>query len=192
MNSKRRCKHCGDYERVTKGFKSPCGLFFCNRGHAAKWAIEKHSKERQKESRKKRAKQKKDFYRKDVKTRKKAAKDACHKYIRERDKRESCICCDRPLGKNHDAGHFLESGNNSKLRYDEDNIHSQSVYCNRYKGGDSGDYEKKLRVKIGDKRVDFLLMNRGCIVKRTANDYSSIEQHYKNKLRELKMRTDNE
>ena len=125
------------------------------------------------------------FYENDIKTRKKAAKVACHKYIRTRDKNNGCICCDRPLGKNFDAGHFLESGNNSFLRYHEDNIHAQSVHCNQYKGGDSGDYEANLRLKIGDERVDWLKANKGGVVKRTAVDYKAIEVYFKEKLKQL-------
>ena len=114
-----------------------------------------------------------------------AAKKACHDYIKARDLGSSCICCHRPLGNNYDSGHFLESGNNPKIRYHEDNIHSQSVYCNRYKGGDSGDYELNLRAKIGNARVDWLKTQKGGTVKRTPSDYKEIELHYKNKIKLL-------
>jgi len=134
---------------------------------------------------KKDAKQKRDFYDNDIKTRKKAVKTACHAYIRERDRGLPCICCGRALGAKYDAGHWQESGNNSSLRYHEDNIHAQNVHCNQYKGGDSDDYEGRLRLKIGDERVDYLLSNKGGIVKRTAQDYKDIENHYKEKLKAL-------
>lgn len=121
-----------------------------------------------------------------LKTRKRAAKEACHAYIRERDKNELCICCKKPLGENYNAGHFLESGNNPVTRYDEDNIHGQTVYCNNFKGGDSGDYETNLRKKIGNERVDALKGKRSGTVKRTPDDYAEIERYYKDKLKELR------
>jgi hypothetical protein len=131
------------------------------------------------------ARLKKEFYENDINTRSKAAKLACHAFIRERDKHQGCICCGRELGAKYDAGHWLESGNYSAVRYHEDNIHAQSVYCNQYKGGDSGDYEKNLRNKIGDERVDRLLSQKNVSVKRTAEDYREIEVHYKAKIKLL-------
>lgn len=134
---------------------------------------------------KKHAQRKRKFYDSDLKTRKKAAKIACHSYIRERDRGLTCICCGRALGPKYDAGHWLESGNYSATRYDEDNIHGQNVHCNQYKGGDSGDYEKNLRIKIGDFRVDALIAKKNITVKRTAQDYHDIENSYKHKLKLL-------
>jgi len=88
------------------------------------------------------------------------------------------------------AGHWLESGNNPIIRYNENNINSQLAYCNTYKGGDSGDYEANLRLKIGDRKVDQLKRFkgskiRGKVLKRTADDYRAIEKHYKQKLKDM-------
>tara|TARA_R110000822_G_scaffold306272_1_gene432421 strand:+ start:266 stop:802 length:537 start_codon:yes stop_codon:yes gene_type:complete len=128
---------------------------------------------------------KKKFRLSDLKTRKAAAKTACHSYIKARDLGNLCICCNRPLGKNYDSGHFLESGNNPKIRFDEDNIHSQSVYCNRHKGGDSDDYRGNLVKKIGLERVERLESMKGGTVKRTPQDYQAIEDCYKAKIKQL-------
>ena len=128
---------------------------------------------------------KKVFRASDLKLRKKAAKMACHKFIRERDKGNLCICCDRPLGDKFDAGHYMESNNNPLLRYNEDNIHAQSVYCNQYKGGNSDDYRGNLIRKIGIERVETLELKKGKGVKRTCDDYAEIEKHYKDKLKQL-------
>lgn len=89
------------------------------------------------------------------------------------------------------AGHWLESGSNSILRFNENNIHSQARRCNFFKGGDSGDYEKNLRLKIGDKKVDQLIRFkgsklRGKQLKRNASDYKEIELYYKKKIKDLK------
>lgn len=142
-------------------------------------------KKAEKSVKKTHAKQKRNFYENDLKTRKEAAKAACHSYIRARDKDQPCICCGRPLGSKYDAGHFLESGNNPKIRYHEDNIHAQSVYCNQYQGGNSDDYPGRLLAKIGQERFDYLKANKGGTIKRTCQDYKDIEKHYKQKLKEL-------
>ena len=130
------------------------------------------------------------FYASDLKTRKKAAKMACHSYIRERDKGKGCICCGRPLGAKYDAGHYLESGNNPRIRYDERNIHAQNVYCNQYQGGDSDDYRGNLIKKIGLLAVKDLESLKGGTIKRTCEDYKEIESYYKNKLKCLLNKTD--
>jgi hypothetical protein len=181
----RKCKQCGVKSAMEKAIRINL-KWFCDYDCATSWAKEKAITSYAKERKQKNAKFKSDFYDNDVKTRKAAAKKACHAFIRYRDRNDSCICCDLKLGDKFDAGHFLESGNNSFLRYHADNIHGQSVHCNQYKGGDSGDYERNLRKKIGDARVDYLLANKGGIVKRTAKDYRDIQDDYELRLKRLK------
>lgn len=179
MPRNHKCKAKGCNHTVDRTYSSTTQV--CSVSCAVAWGREKEAKKADKEHRAR----KKDFYANDLKTRVKYAKQACHAYIRLRDKDLKCICCDRPLGKNYDAGHFLESGNNPGLRFDEDNIHAQAVYCNQYQGGNSGDYEGNLRKKIGDERVDRLKSLKGGTMKRTAQDYKAIEDHYKAKIKEL-------
>lgn len=145
----------------------------------------KEKEKREKADRKTHAENKRKFKQGDVKTRKAAAKKACHDYIKLRDRGCLCICCGAPLDEDCHAGHWQESGNNPKIRFDEDNIHAQNVYCNFYKGGDSGSYEKHLRIKIGDERVDRLLSMKGGTIKWTAETYKDIEDKYKAKIKEL-------
>lgn len=179
-----KCGGCKErFPRETM-IKTPRGNFH-NLQCAASTGIKRAEVAKAKEIKQKDAKQKRDFYDNDLKTRKKAAKAACHLYIRTRDKNDPCICCGRPLGKNFDAGHFLESGNYSHLRFDERNIHAQSVYCNQHKGGNSDDYEARLRVKIGDAAVDEMKTSKNKITKRTVKDYKDIEMYYKDKFKGL-------
>lgn len=189
----RKCKQCKNEIPKVKdcpnfiGKKGYCDVD-CMAAHGLSKARDAAAKKERKDHRAAKAvdaERKRKFYAGDIKTRKAAAKRACHLYIRTRDKEQPCICCGRPLGKNFDAGHFLESGNNPLLRYNEDNIHAQSVYCNQYNGGDSDDYAGRLRLKIGDARVDYLIASKGGAVKRTADDYKEIENHYTKKLKEL-------
>lgn len=188
-----RCKHCKTLKQKESMITINMSRF-CDRQCAIDYALDKEvqkrisakvKKEAEREAKKKHARRKRAFYENDVKTRKKAAKTACHEYIRTRDFGQPCICCGRELGQKYDAGHFIESGNNPRIRYDEDNIHAQSVYCNQYKGGNSDDYRGRLIQKIGLERVLRLESMKGGIVKRTAQDYKDIQAHYENKLKAL-------
>lgn len=185
---KRKCPQCKSYNAPEDGVLIRNSLY-CNMDCAvlkAKQGIPKGRAIKAKAEKKEHSKKKKAFYQSDLKTRKAAAKYWCHRYIKLRDQHEkTCICCDRPLVGSIDSGHWLESGNNPVIRYHEDNIHSQLTYCNNYQGGDSGDYEKNLRAKIGDERVDYLKSQKGKSIKRTAQDYIEIENHYKAKCKEL-------
>lgn len=162
---------------------SPGGKF-CNNEHRIEWAIENQSKGRDKIDkfeRKQITKAKKNK----LKTRKEAAKKACHDFIRARDSGKGCICCGKPLGQNFHAGHWQESGNNPQIRYDEDNIHGQRLDCNLFRGGDSGNYKENLINKIGQSRVNALLNLKGGTMKRSPDDYRMIESYYKQELKKL-------
>ena len=187
MTAKRKCKYCGffSYEMIKVNTGS-----FCNTAHAISWGRKKAEKDRErkankviKEDNKKHAAKKREYYDNDIKTRKKAAKKVCHDYIRDRDKNDSCICCGKPLGDNYHAGHFLESGNNPLVRYDENNIHGQRLDCNFFKGGDSGEYKERLINKIGVFEYQCLMHKKGGTDKRTAQDYKAIELYFKDKIK---------
>jgi hypothetical protein len=194
LSETRKCRQCAVKKPIKEAYYRGIS-WFCSIDHAVEFAKTKAANDAKKARKQANAEFDRKFYEQDPKTREKAARASCHKYIRERDKYNGCICCGRPLGKNFDAGHFLESGNNSFLRYHEDNIHAQSVHCNQFKGGDSGDYEANLRLKIGYDRVDWLKANKGSgkdangnLLKRDADDYKAIEAYYKEKLKELEKR----
>lgn len=184
MANKRKCKlkSCGKMSRG--GMVVQMG-YYCNIDHAIAYAKENAPKARAKAEKRVDVERARKFYDSDIKTRKKAAKDACHRYIRARDYGKPCPCCGEPLDADFHAGHFHESGKYSFIRYHEDNIHGQRVQCNLYKGGDSGDYERNLRIMIGDERVDWLRANRNTVIKRTAEDYKAIEAEYTRKYKEL-------
>lgn len=193
--SKLKCKYCKEYAPREQLIITPSGKF-CNDNCMMTWIKEEQEKRRLKAIQKaystggrKKGKSKKNCEN-DLKTRKKAAKDSCHAYIRERDKGKLCPCCDKPLGDNYHAGHYLESGNNPKIRYDEDNIHGQRIDCNYFKGGDSGLYRVNLIKRIGLSRVEELESMKGGTVKRTPQDYKKIEVYFKNKLKSLLEKAD--
>jgi gamma-glutamylcyclotransferase (GGCT)/AIG2-like uncharacterized protein YtfP len=80
-----------------------------------------------------------------------------HAYIRKRDAEKPCISC----GRYHtlQAGHFYSAGNYPALRFDEDNVHGQCKKCNYFLSGNLTEYERNLRMRIGDDRVDQLHFN---------------------------------
>ena len=182
--AKLKCTNCKDRYPREQMKKHPAGNF-CTTNCVIEYATNKIKKTKITKEKKEHALRKKVFYASDLKTRKAGAKLACHRYIKERDKGLPCICCNRPLDGKVDAGHYLESGNNPQIRYDEDNIHSQSVYCNQYQGGDSDDYRGNLIKKIGIERVNRLEDLKGGAIKRTCEGYLAIERHYKEKLKAL-------
>jgi hypothetical protein len=183
-NAKLKCCNCKDRFKRESMTNLPAGNF-CGQDCIVEYATNKGKKAVKDKAKKDHALRKRVFYANDIKTRKAAAKKACHDYIRLRDKGNPCICCGRPLGYKFDAGHYLESGNNPKIRYDENNIHAQSVYCNQYQGGNSDDYRGRLIAKIGVDEVERLESMKGGTVKRTAQDYKDIEDYYKDKLKQL-------
>jgi hypothetical protein len=183
--AKHRCTNCKKYFEADSMIKVFAGNF-CEQNCIVSYGMNSTARVIKKASKLKKkvhAKQKRDFYDNDKKTREKAAHDACHLWIKIRDKGELCICCNKPIGEQGNAGHFHESGNNSRIRYDEDNIHYQRIYCNMYKGGDSDDYRGNLIKKIGIARVERLDSLKGGTMKRTCEDYKEIENYYKLKIK---------
>lgn len=77
-----------------------------------------------------------------------------HAYIRERDDGQPCISCGRYTTLQ--AGHFYSGGKYPGLRFDSDNVHGQCLQCNYYLSGNLIEYQKNLRLKIGDERVEVL------------------------------------
>jgi hypothetical protein len=167
-------------------FKPPASLrYVCRPNVSEHCAIQLSIHLREQEREKKFKEKKKAYKEQKLSTRKRAAKEACHAYIRERDKNDPCICCGLPLGDDFHAGHFLESGNYSSIRYDEDNIHGQRLQCNHHKGGDSGEYEVRLRKKIGARRVNRLHKIKSEIKRWTVEELRQIENDFKAKLEAL-------
>lgn len=81
-------------------------------------------------------------------------RDACHAYIRERDRDLPCISCGRYVDAK-DAGHYMPAGlSNSPARFHCANVHGQCAACNRYKGGGNHPgYRPALVAKIGEAAV---------------------------------------
>jgi len=115
---------------------------------------------------------------------------AFNAYIRERDKDQTCICCGKPLGESKlgggfDCGHYRSTGSAPHLRFNEDNAHGQTKFCNRYRAGNAVDYRLGLIKRIGLERVEALEADNEPR-KWTIDELKELKQKYKLKLKELK------
>jgi len=107
-------------------------------------------------------------------------------YIRRRDVDDhtgfgKCIDCGRetPFAEG-DAGHFVGRRHLS-TRWDEDNVHFQHRYCNRFLNGRQYEYGQAL----GD-RADELIQKSHQVAKFDATHLQYLIDIYKEKLSELK------
>ena len=119
------------------------------------------------------------------------AQQAFNAFIRERDKDQPCICCGRletkvtGLGAHGwDSGHYRSVGSAPHLRFNENNVHRQLVYCNRYGAGRAVDYRIGLIERIGLQAVEELEADN-TVQKWSIDDLKQIKELYKRKLREI-------
>jgi len=106
-----------------------------------------------------------------------------NRYIRLRDFGKPCISCGCP---NFDhASHFFPVRGNPKLRFDEDNVHGQCVYCNQHKHGSIAEYSEGLEARIGVDRLKALRGRRGQNLKLSIPEIKEEIERYKQKTKEL-------
>jgi len=120
------------------------------------------------------------------------AKKAMHLFVRTRDEGKPCCSCDTILvkagsmGGDYDAGHLRSVALAKHLEFDPRNVWGQCKSCNgTLKRGNIYEYERRLRIKIGDAEVDALMADNAERHLKIA-DFQEIEAYYKTKLKELK------
>lgn len=184
----KRCKICSESFVPVRSIQPTCLKFECQVAYANK-VSRKGMAERLK------AERKKDRERKEkLKTRRdymKEAQIAFNAYIRERDKKKTCICCGKPLlldavGGGFDCGHYRSVGSAPHLRFDERNAHGQRKQCNRYGAGRAVDYRLGLIQRIGFASVEAIESNNEP-KHYTIEDLKGIIDYYRAKLKELKL-----
>lgn len=106
-------------------------------------------------------------------------------YVRIRDKAKECISCGNPLRGKFDAGHYLAQGNYPSVRFDLRNIQGQCVRCNRDLHGNLIEYGKRLRIRIGLKEYDRLMIQRLEPSKLSIPEIEQLKAEYKAKIKEL-------
>lgn len=134
----RKCRQCGEEYRQTRPLQVICSF-----GCAAQYARKQEEKKERKETaeKKKELLTHKDYL--------KMLQVIFNTYIRERDKGKPCISCPRTLTGKYDAGHYFSVGGNPGMRFDEENVHGQCVYCNQHNHGNILEYQKGLAKRIG-------------------------------------------
>jgi len=83
-----------------------------------------------------------------------------NEYIRKRDSDFGyfkCISCGKLKSIEFmDAGHYYSTKMYDGLRFNEDNIHGQCKYCNKFLYGNTVNYRDNLFFKIGPERFEKL------------------------------------
>ena len=153
MNSKRKCKSCGEYVRVY--VITPKGVF-CNIDSAVKYSYANKSKGA--EIQRKEQKKKDTVRKKALLTRSQwynLLKTQIHRWVvHVRDKDKGCYTCGKtdPSVK-YDCGHRHHAGRGGgdRRRFIEENLHKQcSVNCNQHGSGMPVEYDKALDVEYGE------------------------------------------
>jgi hypothetical protein len=118
---------------------------------------------------------------------------AFSEYIRLRDSDENgyCICITsgrRVHWTECDAGHFI-SRRHMATKYDEQNVHAQGRFDNRFAAGQQFIYAKEIDKKYGKGTADKLLIRSRMTAKIGKFEIDNLTKHYKEeakKLRKLK------
>ena len=109
--------------------------------------------------------------------------------MRDADENGYCRCidgCGRVMKWNNmcDAGHYINRGWTS-VKFNEDNVHAQAAFCNRFNEGEQANYKTQLIKKIGENRFNILRALKG---KRKIPRFEliAIKEKYQAKCKELK------
>jgi hypothetical protein len=196
--AKRKCCGCKDRFKPETMIKLPVG-YFCLLQCSIDYVTRSQKRARDRQAAKARqcvakvAKEARTKLRADkerIKTRPQYIKDAqtwFNKFIRLRDKEKPCICCDRPNTNDIQwhAGHFLTTGARPEHRFNENNCHKQTSYCNNHLSGNVAEYRKRLIIKIGLQAVEE--MERDHEPKKyTIDELKVIIQDYKDRCKLIK------
>ena len=119
-----------------------------------------------------------------------SVKNACHKYIRERDKGKPCVSCGTQWHKDFHAGHYYKAELFTSIKFNELNINGQCVKCNIREEGNLNNYEISLPTRIGLEA--FKRLNKLAVLDRKQSNFkwdreelTRIRTDYNNKLKEL-------
>lgn len=113
-------------------------------------------------------------------------------YVRLRDSDQygmiRCISCGKRVKWQYaDAGHFV-SRSHINLRFDENNVNSQCVDCNRFKSGNLEKYKRGLIIKHGRFIIDYLENKKNEIRQFTDFEIELMCLHYKKQIKNLKQK----
>jgi hypothetical protein len=152
----------------------------CNYHCAQLYADELNKKKELKDWKIKKAKMKEDLM--SLSDWLKIAQTHFNTYIRQRDKDQLCISCQKPpLKKN--AGHFFNANNHYSVRFDERNVHLQCEHCNTFLSGNLIPYRENLIKKIGLQEFEDLSKIANETRKFNIQEVKELINIYKNKIK---------
>ena len=109
-------------------------------------------------------------------------------YIRHRDKGKPCISCDKFLKENDvNASHYFSVGSSPNLRFNEDNVHSSCIKCNKELHGNIAEYAIRLPLRIGKERFEQLQQDRNKPALYTIDDIKELIKKYRILTKKLKI-----
>lgn len=178
----RTCKICKQkFTPDTNMFLPPtCSSYECRTEYAMKH-LSKSAIDKKKQANK----LKKEFNENDRKYLIEIAQKTCNTYIRMRDKDEPCISCQKIIGDNEisHASHFRPA-TNSRLRFDERNVHKSCVKCNVFLSSNAIEYKKALVIKLGADVVEELECTNEPY-RYSIEELKDIIKSYKQKIKDL-------
>lgn len=146
-----KCKICkSDYEK--RNMSHMVCSYECSLKYAQK-SFNKKTKEKKQVARK----ELKQFNNSDINILKRLAQKIFNQYVRMRDGNLPCVSCGKIIGENETshASHFRPA-TNSRLRFDERNVHRSCVKCNVFLSSNAIEYKKALIIKLGTEVVEEL------------------------------------
>jgi hypothetical protein len=171
----KKCRVC---ETLFNPFRST--QVVCNYHCAQLYADELNKKKELKDWKIKKAKMKEDLM--SLSDWLKIAQTHFNTYIRQRDKDQLCISCQKPpLKKN--AGHFFNANNHYSVRFDERNVHLQCEHCNTFLSGNLIPYRENLIKKIGVQEFEDLSKIANETRKFNIQEVKELINIYKNKIK---------
>jgi hypothetical protein len=109
-----------------------------------------------------------------------------NKFIRTRDLHKGCISCGKSLlNSKYDAGHFYSVGSTPSLRFNEDNVHGQCVYCNQHLHANIHAYTERLPLRIGKESLELLKPLKNGVCKYDNTELKELKELYKQKIKDL-------
>lgn len=155
-----------------------CGIKYAN-AEAKKKAIKKAKEERAKTRREKENLMTLDQWKKKLQIK-------FNEYIRIRDQNKGCVSCGITLiGKKYDAGHFYPTTYQG-LRFNELNVHSQCVKCNRDLHGNIHEYRKRITNRITPDQLKWLDDNRHIRLNLNKIEIKELLENYRKKVSDAK------
>lgn len=176
----RKCKECGSvFTPKYSTVQATCSPY-CAITYSKTLKENKEAKEWQKEKkeRKEALMSRKDWL--DI------AQKVFNTFIRERDKGKPCYMCQKAINGVIHACHYLNQGNHSFVRFNEDNVWAGCYSCNVMLSGNLIEFRKVLINTIGEERLKWLEDNGRQEKKWEIEEIKEIITEYKEKIKQLK------